>query len=358
MQLESIGWNDYFSEQAAPYLAEGRDVGRVAEQHRTEYVLFTRFGELRAAIAGKIRLTASSRADWPAVGDWVVIEPRPAESFARIVAILPRRSCFSRQAAGTETEEQILAANMDTAFWVTTPTAEFNPRRVERFLAAVYESGACPALILNKADLAPEPDLQKLAGDLQAAAPGLPIHIVSALRQDGFESLAPYLQPGRTVVFLGVSGVGKSSIVNALLGADRLAIGEIRESDSRGRHTTTTRQLIILPNGGLVIDTPGIRELQIWDAESIAGSFADIEALAPLCRFADCLHETEPGCAVRHAVECGEIDDAHYRNYLKIRRELARLEGRKSVRSRIEEKRRLRQFGKIVKEFNKRSPKR
>ncbi len=357
MEIEDLGWNDFFQKQADSLLKHGREVGRVAEQHRTEFVLFTRHGELRAAIAGKIRLMASSRKDYPGVGDWVMIEPRPTESFARITAILPRRTKFSRKAPGQETEEQILAANIDTAFWITSVTAEFNPRRVERYLTAVWESGACPAIILNKADLGNTEDIDRHVRELAAVAPGIPIHALSALRREGFGQLAPYLVRGSTVVFLGVSGVGKSSIVNVLLGKDTQRVEEIRESDSRGRHTTTTRQLILLPGGGMVIDTPGIRELQIWDTGGPLESFGDIETIAPACRFDDCAHVNEPGCAVKAAVEEGRIDRNHYENFLKLKRELSRLGTQKTVRSRIEEKRKLRQFGRIVKDFKKHSMK-
>jgi ribosome biogenesis GTPase len=194
--------------------------------------------------------------------------------------------------------------------------------------------------------------------ELTAVAPGIPIHVLSVLRREGFDQLAPYLDRGKTVVFLGVSGVGKSSIVNVLLGENTQRVEEIRESDSRGRHTTTARQLIILPGGGLVIDTPGIRELQIWDTGGSRESFGDIETIAPTCRFADCAHVAEPGCAVKAAVEEGRIDRSHYENFLKLNRELSRLETQKTVRSRIEEKRKIRQFGKMVKVFKKHSDKR
>ena len=355
--LTDLGWSEFFQKQAEPLLGGGRDVGRVAEQHRTEYILFTRYGELRASIAGKIRLTATSSGDYPAVGDWVVIEPRPEESSARITAILPRRTRFSRGAPGTETAEQILAANVETAFWITTVTAEFNPRRVERYLAAVWESGARPAIILNKADLCGPEEIEKKVWELAAIAPpGVPVHVLSARMREGFGQIEPYFERGCTVVFLGMSGVGKSSIINVLNGADIQKIQEIRERDSRGRHTTATRELILLPGGGMVIDTPGIRELQIWDTGGALESFSDIEALSPECRFADCAHESEPGCAVRAAVEDGRIERTHYENYLKLKRELSRMESRKNIRSRIDEKRRLKIFGRLRKDMKKHTP--
>ncbi|MFC1485612.1 ribosome small subunit-dependent GTPase A [Candidatus Latescibacterota bacterium] len=359
MILADLGWNNFFQKHTEPLLTEGTDVGRVAEQHRTEYVLFSSQGELRAAVAGKIRLMAAGKGDFPVVGDWVVMEPRPGESFARITAILPRMTWFSRKAAGTETEEQVLAANIDTTFWVTSLNSEFNPRRVERYLAAVGESGAQPAVILNKADLGTPRDIERITRELVSIAPRVPIHVLSAMRREGFETLAPYITRGRTVVFLGMSGVGKSSIVNVLAEKPIQEVTEIRKSDDRGRHTTAARQLLLLPGGGMVIDTPGIRELQLWgNTESFTVSFGDIESLAEDCRFADCRHETEPGCAVREAVEDGRLDLKHYGNYLKLRRELARLGSQKDVRSRIVEKRRQRQFGRMVKEMKKNSPKR
>lgn len=359
MELAELGWNKYFAEQAATLLKDGASVGRVAEQHRTEYVLFTELGELRASVSGKIHFAAAGASDFPAVGDWVVIEPRPSESFARITAILPRRTRFSRKTAGEETTEQILAANIDTAFWVTSCTAEFKSRRIERYLAAVWESGALPAIILNKSDLAQGDEIAVHLEELAAIAPGVPIHVISAHLNEGFKELKPYFSKGKTVVFLGMSGVGKSSIVNVLSGSEVRRVSEIRETDSRGRHTTSTRQLMFLPDGGLVIDTPGIRELQLWDTPGAAlESFTDIEELAPLCRFADCSHEHEPGCAVIEAVSDGRMDAGHYNNYQKLRRELDHLESQRHMRGRIEEKRRQRQFGKLVKDFNKHHNKR
>jgi len=358
MNLADLGWNDFLQERVEPLLVGGAEVARVAEHHRTEYVLFSSQGELRATVAGKIRLTAEGKGDFPVVGDWVVIEPRPGESFARITEIVPRKTRFSRKTAGTETEEQVLAANIDTAFWVTSLNSEFNTRRMERYLAAVSESGARPAVILNKADLGTPQDIERMTGDFVSIAPDVPFHVVSAMKKEGFEALAPYLARGSTVVFLGMSGVGKSSIVNVLSGKTVRKVTGIRESDDRGRHTTSTRQLIILPGGGMVIDTPGIRELQLWDSPgSFSGSFGDIESLAGECRFADCSHETEPGCAVKEAVEDGRLDRKHYENYLKLRREIARIESQKDVRSRIVEKRRQRQFGRLIKDMKKHSQK-
>jgi ribosome biogenesis GTPase / thiamine phosphate phosphatase len=359
MELADLGWNDFFAEQAAPFLYEGAAVGRVAEQHRTEYLLFTEYGELRASVSGNIHFAAAGASDFPAVGDWVVIEPRPSESYARITAILPRRTRFSRKSAGEETTEQILAANIDTAFWVTSCTAEFKSRRIERYLAAVWESGAKPAIILNKSDLAHGDEIAAHLEELAEVAPGVPIHVLSAHNNEGFGELLPYFSKGKTVVFLGMSGVGKSSIVNVLSGSEVRRVTEIREADSRGRHTTTTRELMFLPGGGMVIDTPGIRELQLWDSPGTAlESFTDIEELVAFCRFADCRHEHEPGCAVIEAVSDGRIDEGHYNNYLKLRKELDHLESQRHVRGRIEEKRRQRQFGKILKDFTKHHDKR
>jgi ribosome biogenesis GTPase len=266
------------------------------------------------------------------VGDWVALSPRWDEGKATIHALLPRKTKFSRRAVlsggmpetGGRTDEQVLAANVDTVFLVSGLDRDFNVRRIERYLAVAWDSGAAPVIILNKADLC-----EKLAAKLQeveAVAIGVPIHPVSATENQGLETLQTYLGAGKTVVFLGSSGVGKSTIINCLLGSERQKVHAVREDDSRGRHTTAHRELIVLPEGGMVIDTPGLREIELWsNEEGLEKIFGDIEQLAASCRFRDCRHQGEPGCAIRQALDDGSLDAGRYDNYLKLQRELKHL---------------------------------
>jgi ribosome biogenesis GTPase / thiamine phosphate phosphatase len=330
--LGLLGWSEHFRTEFEPHESLGREPGRVATQHRGVYVLATAEGEVEARITGRLRFDG----DLPAVGDWV------AHSDGLIHAVLPRRSAFVRRAAGNETVEQVLAANIDTAFLVMAFYRDLNPRRLERYLALAWESGADPAIVLTKLDLAE--DAEAAIAEVESVAIGVPVHPVSAVTREGLEELEPYLGPGRTVVLLGSSGVGKSTLVNALLGEERQATKEIRAFDGRGRHTTTARELIALPGGGLVLDTPGVRELQLWDAgEGMAGTFADIDELALTCRFSDCSHESEPGCAVREVVDPHRLE-----SWRKLGRELRHLELKQDARARSEARKEWRRFTKSM----------
>ncbi len=318
--LLSLGWNDHFEQAFVPYAPQGLQAGRVAGEYQDLYQLATPGGKTLARIAGKMRFQALRREDLPAVGDWAVYEAHPGEAI--IHAVLPRLGKFWRKAAGETGEEQILAANVDTAFLVAGLDGDFNPRRLERYLAMAWESGANPVILLNKADLCPAIE-QRLA-DLEPIALGMPVHVMSCTLNQGLEALTPYLAPGRTVVLLGSSGVGKSTLVNRLIGEERQMVGAVREDDSRGHHTTTSRQLIRLPQGGLLIDTPGLRELQLWEADAgLEGAFAEIANLARKCRFRDCRHENEPGCAVVAALDAGELARERLESYHKLQKELA-----------------------------------
>ena len=265
------------------------------------------------------------------MGDWVAV--RSDQDRAGIHAVLPRTSAFVRPATGETSEEQILAANVDTALLVAGLDHDFNPRRIERYVASAWESGAQPVLVLNKADIVS--DLDEWVARAAAIAPGVPVVALSAQTGVGLEQLASWVGPGRTVVLLGSSGVGKSTLVNALLGENRQATGEVRADDSRGRHTTTARELLVLPGGGVLIDTPGIRALKLAAGEeSMAGAFADIESLAAACRFRDCRHEGEPGCAVTAAVATGTLDRARLLSWYKLEREAKWLAARQDRRLR------------------------
>lgn len=326
MSLSQWGWNPFIE---AIWNSAGRGSAvpaRVVSQRKKFWVIAGAFGECLAEAAGKLRLAAEEEgADWPAVGDWVAVEVDGAGSGGLIQEVLPRRSKFARKAAGKGAREQVIATNIDTAFLVAALDGDFNPRRMERYLAQCWESGAKPVVVLNKADACN--DTSQKAQQVERLATGAIVHAVSAKTGQGFEELREYLARGQTLVLLGSSGVGKSTIVNRLMGRAVQETREVRESDSRGRHTTTSRELFALPSGALLIDTPGLRELQLWDAsEGISQAFSDIESLAVRCRFANCGHENEPGCAVRQAVGEGALDEARLENWRKVLREQAFLQ--------------------------------
>jgi ribosome biogenesis GTPase / thiamine phosphate phosphatase len=336
--LHDLGWSDFFSTQLAE--AERNSeiaAARVAEENREMFRLLSQQGEFMAEVSGKFRHEVTARAEFPAVGDWVLASTRKEESRATIHRVLSRKSKFSRKIAGKKSEEQIVAANVDVVFIVSSLNSEFNLRRLERYVALAWESGAQPVIVLNKSDLSENPE--ELRREAQAAAIGVRVIVTSALRGDGIgeirelmrsdaesdsagEIAAEKLRVAKTAALLGSSGVGKSSLINAILGTQLLDTGEIRESDDRGRHTTTTRQLIVAPNGGVLIDTPGMRELQLWDAsEGIDQAFGEIAELAANCKFRDCKHANEPGCAVRAAVELGALDSERLESFHKLGRE-------------------------------------
>src|SRR5918993_1267451 len=313
IDLAVLGWNPRLAASFEPYRSRGLEPARVSLEHTHIYRVLGERGELLARVAGRLRHRAGTRTDYPAVGDWVAIGG-DAHGGARIHAVLPRTSRFSRRAAGDVTEEQIVAANIDTVFLVGGLDGDFNPRRLERYLLVARESGANPVIVLNKADLSDDPAAR--VAEVQAHAVDVPVYGVSCQAPETLEPLWRYLQSGRTAALLGSSGVGKSTIVNRLVGHDLLATRDVRESDSRGRHTSTSRQMVLLPRGGILIDTPGMRELQLWDTgEGLAGTFGDIEALAGECRFRDCRHRGEPGCAVAAAVAAGALDDVRLASF-------------------------------------------
>ena len=306
MTLENLGWSVERQAEFASYAAEGLSPGRVVGEHRSHYRVATDWTELNAEATGRIRKVAAQRSDLPGVGDFVVLRLAAGDGPATIEAVLPRTSALVRKASG-EQRPQLLAANLDVVFIVTAPDNDFNLPRIERYLALVGESGAAPVIVLNKADLTE--DVVGTTAQIAAIAPGVPIHAISARKHEGVRKLEDYFDGNRTVGLIGSSGVGKSTLTNELLGREAQATQEVRAHDSRGRHTTTHRQLFIRSQGGSIIDTPGMRGVETWNAaNSLENSFDDIEALASDCKFRNCRHDSEPACAVRAAVERGELD--------------------------------------------------
>ena len=336
-RLHDLGWSDELEAEFEPHRLAGLEPARVAVEHRGAYDVYVADGERQAQVAPRLRSAATGRADFPAVGDWVALG---AGDPPLVHAVLPRRTAFSRKVAWTETEEQVVAANVDVVFLVSALGHDFNPRRLERYLVTAWESGAQPVVVLTKTDLAD--DVEAAVLEVEGIAFGVPIHPVSGVTGDGMDALRSYLARGRTVALLGSSGVGKSTLVNRLAGRELLRTAELR-SDGRGRHTTTHRELVLLPEGGLVLDTPGMRELQLWEsADGLGEAFADVEELARRCRFGDCAHHTEPGCAVREAIRSGSLEPERLASYEKLKRELHYLEIRLDKRARSEARKRWR----------------
>jgi len=324
-RLSELGWSEADKSRFAPFAAEGLVPARVVAGHTRLLRVLSAAGERLAESSGSLKHEASGREELPAVGDWVALRQREGHDRDVIQAVLPRRTAFVRRAAGVRAVAQVLAANVDTVFLVMGLDGDFNPRRLERALVLAWESGAEPVVLLNKADVAS--DLEARRAEIEQVAGGVPVCVIAAKHGEGLEAIAAWLVPGRTVALLGSSGVGKSTLVNRLLGHEKQRTHEVRESDQRGRHTTTHRELIELPGGALLIDTPGLRELQLWsDGSGLEAAFEDIGALATACRFTDCGHGSEPGCAVRAAVEERQLDPARLASYLKLQAELRALE--------------------------------
>jgi ribosome biogenesis GTPase len=351
--LEAYGWDAVFAGRFAPYREQGLLPARVVVEYQGIYRVVTEDGELLAAVAGRLRHRAARRVDYPGVGDWVAIRLDPDSDRATIHGVLERKSRFVRKVSGSVVAEQVVAANVDIVLLVAGLDGDFNPRRLERYLVLAHESGARPVIVLSKADLADDLD-EAIQLARSVGGPDVPVHTVSAPLNEGYEALAAYLEPGRTVALLGSSGVGKSTIVNRLAGEELQRTQEVRASDGRGRHTTTHRHLILLPSGGLLMDTPGMRELQLWDVdEGVEETFSDVDQLATACRFPDCEHETEPGCAVRAAVTEGRLASERLVSYQKLLSELRALSARQDRQNRLFERRRVKA---ATKAFNRHAP--
>jgi ribosome biogenesis GTPase len=368
--LEQLGWNETWAHRFLPYAAEGYFPGRITVEHKGLYHFQGERGEGTAQVSGRLRHEALGRADFPAVGDWVVLQPTTADgpavnlavNHAVIHALLPRTNKLSRKAAGSIATEQILAANLDILFLVTSLNLDLNPRRLERHLAAAVLPNCRPVLVLTKSDLCNQPE--DFIEQCRTILPGVPVHAVSAHNGEGLDELRAYFttnftaqqtldqtgtpQGTQTVAMLGSSGVGKSTLLNRLLGREHLTVQPVREDDDRGRHTTTHRELVPLPQGGLLIDSPGLREFQLWDEDAdVEAAFTDIVELAQSCFFADCTHGHEPRCAVRQAIEEGRLEAARLENFRKLNRELEYLESQIDPNLQRQRKERERQIHRV-----------
>ncbi len=353
MRLLDLGWSFEWEQCFEPYRARGYVPARIVRADRDRYRVAAESGDFTAEVSGRFRHEARVPADYPTIGDWVAIAASEAQGVASsgadgvvmIHGVLPRRGSFSRRAAGERTEEQVLAANVDVVFLVSGLDGDFNPRRIERFAASAFESGAAPIVILNKADVCE--DVESRVAEVERVVPGVAILALSAKTGAGLDRLAPYLEPRKTIALLGSSGVGKSTLINALIGEARLAIHEVREDDSRGRHTTTHRELVTRPGGALLIDGPGLRALRLWVGESsVDAAFTEIDELARRCRFQDCRHRSEPGCAVRSALADGSLDAERFESWQKLQREQRAFEVRHDRRLQAEERRKWRMLTK------------
>ena len=336
LTLDDLGWNAAFEKEFAPFYSRGWKPARLIRDNRITYGALLAEGggqELEVSMSGKVYHDAETDAELPAVGDWVALDIGGEGEETVIQARLARQSCFSRRAAGQSAEEQVIAANINAVVVVTDAGQDFNPRRMERYFTLIDRSGAKAVVLVNKSDLFPNAQNQEAAQSIRALNPDADVYVTSAVQKSGLTGLKNGFKRGVTVAFVGSSGVGKSALINALLGDEWQWTDEVNEITGKGRHTTTARELLVLPNGGMLIDNPGIREVQMWtDETTLRERFADIEELAKQCRFHDCKHGSDAGCAIRQAMEKGSLNSARFDGYLKLDVEIEKLRSRRKKR--------------------------
>ena len=350
--LNSIGWNSFFEKQFEQYKLSDFKAGRIINEQKERYMVFTEYGEFQGEISGKLFYSTDNNSDFPKVGDWVAASIFKEESKVIIHGVLRRRNKFSRQAEGQKIEEQVIAANIDAVFIVQSQDQNYNVKRMERYITMIYEMKAEPIILLNKSDLALNP-YEKLE-EVRKIFPGIISFSLSSVYNVGIEKVKKIIQPGKTYVLAGSSGVGKSTIINRLAGANMFRTNEVREKDSKGKHTTTSRQMIVLENGGLLIDTPGMRGFRLWNTESgLEETFNEIDNFARECHFADCTHTSEIKCAVINALKNGKISEERYESYLKLQKELRYLETKQNKFSYLDSKKKMKTMKKAAKSYFK-----
>lgn len=355
MNLEDYGWNKVLQEEFDGISESDLTPARVSIRNKNNYLLLTENGEVTGELSGKMLYEIEDglvEGGFPCVGDWVAVRLFPDEGKAIIQKLLSRQSKFSRKEAGIKTVEQVIAANIDTVFLMMSLNKDFNLRRLERYIVLANESNVNSVIVLSKADLCDEAD--KMKQDVLSVSKDIPVHIVSSLTGDGLDELKQYFEDNKTVSVMGSSGVGKSTLINTLVGKERMKVDNITEYKDKGTHTTTHRELVLLPTGGLIIDTPGMREIQLWEGErGVEKAFEEIEALIENCKFSDCSHTNEPGCAIIEALETGELDEVRYNSYLKLKREAKYFERKNNKKEMITEKKKWKAITKSMRKFNK-----
>ena len=352
IEIKNYGYSDFFAAYFSEYEAQNMHPARVAVEHRNYYGLYSEFGELTAEKSGKLFYSAVNTELLPAVGDWVAVELIENEDKAFIKAVLPRKTKFSRKKAGSTTEEQIVAANVDSVFIMSSLNQDLNMKRIDRYVTLAWDNEIKPVLILSKADLCD--DIFARLAEVQERFPGIDVHIISAVQKAGINELEKHFEGNKTIAVIGSSGVGKSTLINSILSWDKMEVSEIGLYKDKGRHTTTHRELAVVPGGGLIIDTPGMREIQMWEgAEGLSELFGDIEALTLECKFSDCKHESEPGCAVKAAIKAGTITAERFASYKKLLNEVSYFERKQDKKAQMEEKKKWKKISQLGKQISK-----